>query len=66
MALPVGIFDFVKARKEISRKEYEDYFGFERKKASNQLKKMKDLGLIGDNGKPFTSHDYRYVYKEGK
>jgi len=59
-------YDFIKARKEVSRKEYEDYFKFERKKASNQLKKMKALGLVGDNGKPVTSHDYRYIYKEGK
>jgi len=58
--------DFVKARGEISRKEYEDNFGFERKKASNQLKKLKMLGLIGDNGKPSTSHDFRYVSKESK
>ncbi len=58
--------DFVKAQGEVSRKEYEDHFGFERKKASNQLKKLKSLGLIDDNGKPSTSHDYRYVSKEGK
>jgi ATP-dependent DNA helicase RecG len=55
--------DFVKTKGEISRKEYEDYFGFERKKASNQLKRLKSLGLIDDNGKPSTSHDFRYVYK---
>ena len=59
-------FDFVKAKGEVSRKEYEEYFGFERKKASNQLKRLKSLGLIDDNGKPSTSHDYRYVYKEEK
>jgi len=56
-------YDFVKERKEISRKEYEDHFGYDRKKASRQLSKMKDLGLIGDNGEPTTSHNYRYVYK---
>ena len=55
-------FDFVKTRKEVSRKEYEDHFMFERKKASNQLKKMKDLGLIGDNGENPKSNNYRYVY----
>ncbi len=58
--------DFIKTHREVSRKEYENHFGFERKKASNQLKKMKVLGLIGDNEKPGTSHEYRYVYKEGK
>lgn len=54
--------DFVKTRGEVSRKEYEDHFGFERKKASNQLKKMKDLDLIGDNGENPKSNNYRYVY----
>jgi len=58
--------DFVKTQGEVSRKEYEVHFGFERKKASNQLKRLKSLGLIDDNGKPSTSHDFRYVYKEGK
>ena len=58
--------DFVKAKGEVSRKEYEVHFGFERKKAFNQLKKLKSLGLIDDNGKPSTSHDFRYVYKEVK
>lgn len=55
-------FEFVKERKEVSRKEYEEHFGFERKKASNQLKKMKDLGLVSDNGEPITSNRYKYVF----
>ena len=58
--------DFIKTQGEVSRKEYEVHFSFERKKASNQLKRLKSLGLIDDNGKPSTSHDFRYVYKEGK
>lgn len=58
--------DFVKTQGEVSRKEYEIHFNFERKKASNQLKRLKSIGLIDDNGKPSTSHDFRYVYKEGK
>ena len=57
-------YDFVKERKEVSRKEYEEHFGYERKKASNQLRKMKDLGLIGDNGESPKSNKYRYVYKD--
>lgn len=57
-------YDFVKEHKEVSRKEYEDHFGFERKKASNQLKKMKDLGLIGDNGESPKSNNYKYVFKD--
>lgn len=55
-------FDFLKEHREVSRKEYEDHFGFERKKASNQLKKMKDLGLISDNGEPIKSNRYKYVF----
>lgn len=58
--------DFVKTKGEISRKEYEVHFGFERKKAFNQLKKLKNLGLIDDNGKPGTSHDFRYIFKHEK
>jgi len=56
-------YDFVKTHKEVSRKEYEDHFKFERKKAFNQLKKMKDLRLIDDNGENPKSNNYRYVYK---
>lgn len=56
-------YDFVKTNQVVSRKEYEDHFKFERKKAFNQLKKMKDLGLIDDNGENPKSNNYRYVYK---
>ncbi len=55
-------FDFIKSKGEVSRKEYQDHFGFERKKASNQLKKMKVLGLITDNGLQPTDNGYKYVY----
>lgn len=55
-------FDFVKSRGEVSRKEYEEHFGFERKKASNHLKKLKDLDLIGDNGENPKSNNYKYIY----
>lgn len=58
-------YDFVKEHKEVSRKEYEEHFGYERKKASNHLKKMKDLGLIGDNGESPKSNNYKYVFKDG-
>lgn len=54
--------DFVKARGEVSRNEYEEHFGFERKKASNQLKKLRDLNLIVDNGENPKSNNYKYVY----
>jgi ATP-dependent DNA helicase RecG len=54
--------DFVKSRGKVSRKEYEDYFGFNERKANRHLKKLVALGLIGDNGKKPTSPNYRYVF----
>jgi len=55
-------YDFVKERKEVSRKEYEDHFGYDSRKANRHLGKLLELGLIGDNGKGKTSPNYRYVY----
>jgi ATP-dependent DNA helicase RecG len=55
-------YDFVRERKEVNKKEYAAYFGFGIKKAQRHLSKMKDLGLITDNGEPITSHNYRYVF----
>jgi ATP-dependent DNA helicase RecG len=54
--------DFVKARGVVSRKEYEDHFGFNERKANRHLKKLAALGLIGDNGEKPTSPNYRYVF----
>jgi ATP-dependent DNA helicase RecG len=55
-------YDFVKEHKEVSRKEYEDHFGYDARKANRHLGKLLELGLIGDNGKGKTSPNYRYVY----
>lgn len=57
-------YDFVKARKKISRKEYENYFGYNYRKAHRHLTKMKELGLIGDNGERINSPNFKYVFKE--
>ena len=54
--------DFVKTRGEVSRKEYEDHFSFNERKANRHLKKFVALGLIGDNGEKTTSPNYKYVY----
>ncbi len=54
--------DFVKLRKEVSRKEYSEYFNYSDRKASRQLYNMKKLDLIGDNGEGANSPNYRYVY----
>lgn len=45
---------------EVSTNEYSKKFKFEYKKAQRQLKKMKTNGLIGDNGEPITSPNYKY------
>jgi ATP-dependent DNA helicase RecG len=39
-------YDFIKARGKVTRKEYETYFGFEKKKAERQLSKLFELMLI--------------------
>ena len=57
-------YDFVRSRKEVSKKEYADHFDLSDKVAQNQLRKMRDLDLIGDNGEPPKSNKYKYVYKE--
>ena len=57
-------YDFVRSRKEVSKKEYDDHFDLSDKVAQNQLRKMQDLDLIGDNGELPKSNKYKYVYKE--
>ncbi|ODS30096.1 MAG: ATP-dependent DNA helicase RecG [Candidatus Scalindua rubra] len=57
-------YDFVRSRKEVSKKEYAVHFDLSDKVAQNQLRKMRDLDLIGDNGEPHKSNKYKYVYKE--
>ncbi len=57
-------YDFVRSRKEVSKKEYASHFKLSDKVAQNQLRKMRDLDLIGDNGEPSKSNKYKYVYKE--
>lgn len=57
-------YDFVKEREEVSRKEYEEHFRYNARKANRHLNKFLELGLIGligDNGKGITSPNYRYV-----
>ena len=56
-------FDFVRSKKEVSKKEYAEHFSLSSKVAQNQLGKMRNLGLIGDNGESPKSNKYKYVYK---
>jgi len=51
--------DFVKVRSNVTRKAYEDHFGFDKKKAERQLTKMVDAGLIARKGSgPGTYYEY--------
>lgn len=51
--------DFVKTRGEVSRKEYEVHFGFDKKKAERHLAKMVDSGLITRKGSgPGTYYEF--------
>ncbi|MDD4604551.1 MAG: ATP-binding protein [Bacteroidales bacterium] len=51
--------DFVKTRGEVSRKEYEDHFGFDKKKAERHLGKMVSAGLIVRKGSgPGTYYEF--------
>ncbi len=56
--------DFVKTKGEVSRKEYEVHFGFNERKANRHLKKLFELGLIGDNGERSASPNYKYGHSE--
>jgi predicted HTH transcriptional regulator len=56
-------YEFVKVQGSVSRKDYEEHFGYDSKKASRHLSKLRDLGLIGDNGESIKSNKYRYVNK---
>ncbi len=54
-------YQWVMISGEVSSKEYADYFDYNYKKAQRHLKKMKDLGLITDNGMPSNSPNYKYL-----
>ena len=57
-------YDWIKVQREVSTREYSSHFNFGYKKAQRHLAKMKDLGLITDNGEPSNSPKYRYVIVE--
>lgn len=49
--------------KSISKSEYARHFGIINKTAQRHLAKMKELGIISDNGENPNSPKYRYVFK---
>jgi len=54
-------YNFIKLHGEVSTREYSSHFNYSYKKAQRHLAKMKELGLIGDNGKEINSPNYKYV-----
>jgi len=54
-------YNFIKLHGEVSTREYSNHFNYGYKKAQRHLAKMKELGLIGDNGKEINSPNYKYV-----
>ncbi len=55
-------YDFVRSNNEVSKKEYAVYFNLSDRVAQNQLRKMRDLNLVGDNGESPKSNKYKYVF----
>lgn len=43
-------YDFIRVKEKITRKEYEDYFTFDKKKAERHLTHMTEIGLIDRKG----------------
>ena len=56
-------FEWIKSKREVSKKEYAVHFGFDEKKAYRQLSKLKKLNLINDNGEKANSPNYKYIFK---
>lgn len=56
-------YEWIKSKEEVTKKEYAKHFGYEERKALRQLSKMRTLKLIGDNGEPTKSHNYKYIFK---
>lgn len=54
-------FEWIKAQGEVSTREYSAHFNIGYKTAQRHLAKMKELGLITDNGEDINSPNYRYV-----
>ena len=54
-------YEWIKSRGDVSRREYAEKFKIDDKKAARHLKKLKDLGIISDNGESPKSNNYRYT-----
>lgn len=54
-------YEWLKLKGEASTREYSSHFNIGYKTAQRHLAKMRELGLIGDNGEDTNSPNYRYV-----
>ena len=54
-------FEWIKTTGEVSTREYSAHFNIGYKTAQRHLAKMKELGLITDNGEDINSPNYKYV-----
>jgi ATP-dependent DNA helicase RecG len=54
-------YEWIKTKGEVSTREYSSHFDIGYKTAQRHLAKMKELGLIGDNGEDSNSPNYKYV-----
>ncbi|MCD4737498.1 MAG: hypothetical protein K8R53_15750 [Bacteroidales bacterium] len=54
-------FEWIKITGEVSTREYSAHFNIGYKTAQRYLAKMKELGLITDNGEDINSPNYKYI-----
>ena len=59
-------YEWLKVKREASTREYSSHFNIGYKTAQRHLAKMKELGLIKDNGEDVNSPNYKYVIVEPK
>ncbi|MDF2448076.1 MAG: putative transcriptional regulator with domain [Bacteroidota bacterium] len=56
-------YEWVKSKGEATKKGYAKHFGYEERKASRHLSKMRTLKLLGDNGEKLNSPNFKYIAK---
>lgn len=54
-------YEWIKSQGEVSTREYSSHFNIGYKTAQRHLAKMKEIGLIADNGEDINSPNYKYV-----
>ena len=54
-------YQWIVLEEEVSARGYANHFDYGYKKAQRHLAKMRELGLVGDNGESPNSPNYRYA-----